>query len=288
MNGIELPTHDIERLVKISASTINKRLLEFSSTESASLSGNTFQVELVSKEEEPPSFKKNRDVEKNEKMVSELNITQQKKLMEIIVNELDDDDFAEEIQLSIDDMVSLEYDSVSLNAPTAATDEGKNLSDLEDDPVVNEMILSKEAAEIKKMIWHKEYEEDLKEMAARNKRPPQATRKKKPKENFKSVSEAIKKKVAPKLSKKLNYELMQVLDTSDARTRTTLPPLDPTADENKSIITLSSYKTNKTGFTQATHLTRASLFSTRSSQFKFQRLKVSYAPDDFNAYDEYD
>ena len=285
MNGVELPTHDIERLVKISAHTIQKRLQEFSGTESANFSSVDFQSQWLSTSKDPPSFINNRQLDET-KDAKELNqLAQQRQLMESILNDIDDEAFAEEIQMTVDDVKDFEP---LVEVPAIVINESNNLSDLEDDPVVNEMILSEEASEIKKMIWLKEYEADLKEMAAKNTRPKASVKKRKPKETFSSVSEAIKKKVAPKLSKKLNYDLLQVLDTSDARHQTTLPAMDMN-DDNKSIVTLSSYRTNKTGLSQATHLTRASLFSTKSSQFKFQRLEDTFAGcEDYAGYDEYD
>ena len=288
MNGVELPTHDIERLVKISANTIQKRLSEFSGTDSANFSATDFQSQWIDASKDPPSFAKNREKELNKDAVDNARLQQQKLLMESIVNDIDDDDFKGELQLAVDDVVDYTNLEEPLpDFPTVAIDD-TNLSDLEDDPIVNEMILSNEAAEIKAMIWHKEYEQDLKEMAARNTKPKGPVKKRKPKETFSSVSEAIKKKVAPKLSKKLNYDVLKVLDTSDARQKTVLPSLD-VPHENKSIITLSSYRTNKTGLSQGTHITKASLFSTKSSQFKFQRLSDNFGGyDDLAAYDEYD
>eukprot|EP00835_Amoeboradix_gromovi_P000455 NODE_16_length_41655_cov_0.272813.p6 type:complete len:503 gc:universal NODE_16_length_41655_cov_0.272813:4878-6386(+) len=283
MNGVELPTHDIERLVKISAHTIQKRLQEFSGTDSAKFSGSDFQSQWLNSSKDPPSFSQNRKIDNEKEYNVMQQLHQQRKLMESIVNDIDDEGFAEEIQMSVEDVEAMKEHMESALPIT----ETNTLSDLEDDLVVNEMILSKEASEVKAAIWHKEYEHDLKEMEIRNTKPKSAVKKRKAKETFSSVSEAIKKKVAPKLSKKLNYDLMQVLDFNDAREQTTLPLMDM-VDDNKSIITLSSYRTNKTGLSQATHLTRASLFSTKTSQFKFQRLENTFGGEDYNAYDEYD
>lgn len=179
--GEERSVWEVSKVVKVSPQTINMRLKEMCDTESANLSVKEFVNVWLEKEEDPP-VTKNRSKIIDEKSIGSGILTPPSEISEKELFTI------EESMLENHDEDS--FDSEELDC----------------------FILTKEEAKQKEKIWDFMYDDFLKEKALRGSTRKKEHKKRKPKEVYETVEDALKGVIKDrKMTNKINYAALKGL-----------------------------------------------------------------------------
>ncbi|KAI8593886.1 cyclin-like protein [Geranomyces variabilis] len=214
MNGFKRTKREIAMVVKICEATLNKRLQEFSATPSASLSVEQFQTIWLPASENPPAFenpaKRRRPVDDDEDSPTPSST---------------DPPDEEETEL-LEEMSNIlgQQDTIKLtNLENTVEENDGNLSELDDDPELQNILSVTEAeAELKEILWTEEnkdwiLKQQLKALDEKGKdNGSKKKRQRKPKKQLpaaNSPAEATRNLLdaKPRASKKINYEVIDNL-----------------------------------------------------------------------------
>ncbi|KAI8912100.1 cyclin-like protein [Powellomyces hirtus] len=213
MNGFKRTKREIAVVVKICEATLSKRLREFQETPSAALSVEQFQTIWLPASENPPAFSnpQKRRAESTEEATDQNG----------------DEEGADEAEAQL--LEEMKYileqpDTIELADLQNTLEDDENLSELDDDPEIQNIVSVTEAeAELKEILWTEEnkdwiLKQQLKALDEKGKdsSKPKKPRTKKLKKQLpvaNSPAEATRNllETKPRASKKINYEVIDSL-----------------------------------------------------------------------------
>ena len=183
--GEERSVLEVAKAVRVSPHTINIRLKEMCDTQSANLTVSDFFNVWLEKEEDPPITK------------HKLKMVDDKTIESGMLTPTSD--ISEKDTLAIDENFLTKFDD-------SGTEESIDSDELEC------FILTKEEAMQKEKVWNSMYDNFLKERAVRASTRRREPKKRKPRETYDTVEEALRGVIKEKkMTNKINYEALKGL-----------------------------------------------------------------------------